>query len=41
VTDIDACPGDLARLMPKGYQLEGHELTLYGKCPACAGQGGH
>jgi len=36
VTDIDACPGDLARLMPSGYQLESHELTLYGRCPSCA-----
>ena len=35
VTDIDACPGDLSRLMPSGYQLESHELTLYGRCPSC------
>lgn len=41
VTDIDACPGDLGKLVPSGYLLESHELTLYGKCPACtvAGQG--
>lgn len=36
VTDIDACPGDLGKLMPKGYRLEGHELTLYGQCPSCS-----
>ncbi|MDH4377213.1 MAG: transcriptional repressor [Ramlibacter sp.] len=36
VTDIDACPGDLSKLMPKGYLLEEHQITLYGKCPACA-----
>lgn len=36
VTDIDACPGDLGKLMPKGYRLEGHELTLYGLCPSCS-----
>jgi Fur family ferric uptake transcriptional regulator len=35
VSDIDACPGDLSRLMPSGYLLEGHELTLYGRCPSC------
>lgn len=35
VTDIDACPGDLSRLMPTGYKLESHELTLYGRCPSC------
>ena len=36
VTDIDACPGDLSKLMPKGYSLEEHQITLYGKCPACS-----
>jgi Fur family ferric uptake transcriptional regulator len=36
VTDIDACPGDLSQLMPKGYTLEAHQITLYGRCPACA-----
>lgn len=36
VTDIDACPGDLSRLMPPGYFLEEHQITLYGTCPACA-----
>jgi Fur family ferric uptake transcriptional regulator len=36
VTDIYACPGDLGRLMPSGYQLESHDLTLYGRCPSCA-----
>jgi Fur family ferric uptake transcriptional regulator len=35
VTDIDACPGDLTRLMPSGYQLESHDLTRYGRCPSC------
>ncbi|NDF20219.1 MAG: hypothetical protein EB065_11510 [Betaproteobacteria bacterium] len=39
VTDIDACPGDLASLMPSGYLLEAHELTLYGRCPDCASAG--
>jgi Fur family ferric uptake transcriptional regulator len=36
VTDIDACPGDLSKLMPTGYALEEHQITLYGKCPACS-----
>ena len=35
VTDIDSCPSDLARLIPSGYMLEAHELTLYGRCPDC------
>lgn len=35
VFDIHACPDDLSKLMPRGYQLEQHELTLYGKCADC------
>ena len=36
VYDIDACPGNLAQLLPAGYQLSAHELTLYGRCADCA-----
>lgn len=36
VFDIDACPGDLSKLLPRGFRLEQHELTLYGRCPDCA-----
>jgi Fur family ferric uptake transcriptional regulator len=46
VTDIDACPGDLSKLMPSGYLLEEHQITLYGRCPNCSSEstrvrGGH
>ena len=36
VFDIDACPGDLGLLLPKGYELASHELTFYGRCAGCA-----
>lgn len=36
VYDIDACPGNLAKLLPPGYQLSAHEITLYGHCAECA-----
>jgi Fur family ferric uptake transcriptional regulator len=36
VFDVHACPGDLARLAPKGFTVEHHELTLYGQCADCA-----
>ncbi len=36
VFDVHACPGDLSRLVPKGFRIANHELTLYGKCPNCA-----
>ena len=46
VTDIDACPGDLSKLMPSGYLLEEHQITLYGRCQNCSSEstrvrGGH
>jgi Fur family ferric uptake transcriptional regulator len=35
VFDVHQCPGDLARLAPKGFTVEHHELTLYGRCDEC------
>lgn len=36
VYEVEGCPGDLKKLSPRGFKLEGHELTLYGVCAACA-----
>lgn len=33
--ELKGCPGNLQRLAPRGYAVEGHELTLYGRCPDC------
>ncbi|MBI5549824.1 MAG: transcriptional repressor [Deltaproteobacteria bacterium] len=33
--DIEACAGDLSRLVPSGFVMESHELTLNGACSAC------
>ncbi|MEY2729075.1 MAG: Fur family transcriptional regulator [Betaproteobacteria bacterium] len=35
VYDVHACPGDLGRLAPPGFQVESHDLTLYGRCGPC------
>lgn len=35
VFDVHACPGDMQKLAPKGFTVEGHELTLYGLCSEC------
>ncbi len=35
VFDVHDCPGDLARLAPKGFSVERHDLTLYGRCDEC------
>jgi Fur family ferric uptake transcriptional regulator len=35
VFEVHACPGNLAGLAPKGFVVERHELTLYGRCSDC------
>lgn len=35
VFDVHDCPGDLAKLAPKGFTVERHEITLYGLCDQC------
>jgi Fur family ferric uptake transcriptional regulator len=35
VFDVHDCPGSLSQLAPKGFTVERHELTLYGRCRAC------
>ncbi len=37
VFDIEGCPGGLKSLLPKGFKLQRHEITLYGRCDGCAG----
>ena len=38
VFDVHACPGDLASLAPPGFEVDSHEITLYGLCSDCAAQ---
>lgn len=37
VFEVDACPGDLRRLAPRGYRVEAHEIILFGVCRDCRG----
>jgi Fur family ferric uptake transcriptional regulator len=34
--DFQGCPGDLSQLVPRGFTMEAHELTLYGRCDQCS-----
>ena len=34
--DIHGCPGGLKKLVPEGFKMEDHDLTLSGLCAACA-----
>ena len=38
VFDVHDCPGDLKHMAPKGFTVERHELTFYGRCADCARQ---
>ncbi len=40
VYDLEVCPLHLAKgtIIPGGYMVEDHEMTLYGLCPACRNQ---
>ena len=33
--DIDGCPGRMERMVPDGFVLDGHEITLSGWCAEC------
>lgn len=34
--DVHGCPGRMDRMVPDGFVLEGHEITLSGWCDRCA-----
>lgn len=36
VFDVPGCPGQVQKLAPKGFSVERHDLTLYGRCPDCS-----
>lgn len=33
---IDACPGPMKDLVPRGFRVDGHEIVLHGRCAQCA-----
>jgi len=34
--EVEVCPRDLARDLPAGYTLEGHDILLRGLCDDCS-----
>ncbi|MGA8262253.1 MAG: transcriptional repressor [Arenicellales bacterium] len=36
VYEIEGCVNELKRLVPKGFTIEDHDLTFYGRCRNCA-----
>jgi Fur family transcriptional regulator, ferric uptake regulator len=41
VYDIPGCPGNLRALAPRGFRVERHEVTLYGRCSDCGKRSAH
>jgi Fur family ferric uptake transcriptional regulator len=37
VFEIHGCPGNLEQLLPDGFELTEHEITLFGRCADCSG----
>ncbi|MDX1681750.1 MAG: transcriptional repressor [Phycisphaeraceae bacterium] len=35
VFDVPGCPGNVSDLAPDDYQVDHHEIILYGRCPDC------
>lgn len=35
VYDIPGCSAHLDAMLPRGFTIEDHEITLYGRCAAC------
>lgn len=35
VFEVQGCPGNLNHLAPQGFEVIGHELTLFGHCGEC------
>jgi Fur family ferric uptake transcriptional regulator len=35
VFELEGCPDGLERLLPRGFEVSGHEVLLYGRCASC------
>lgn len=35
VFELEGCPGNLARMVPDGFEMEDHEVFLFGRCADC------
>ena len=36
VYEMEGCPGPLNGLAPRGFEVDAHEVLLYGRCATCA-----
>ncbi len=40
VFEVPECASDVRRMTPAGFELDGHDVVLYGKCDECAAASG-
>ena len=38
VYEVFGCPGNLEQMIPDGFQLTDHDITLFGLCASCSNQ---
>lgn len=36
VFNLFSCPGNMEKLLPPGFELHSHDITLFGNCSNCA-----
>lgn len=36
VFEVEDCPGDVGRIAPPGFRVDGHEIVLFGTCAGCS-----
>ena len=36
VYELDGCSSEVRGELPRGFRATGHDVTIYGHCPACA-----
>lgn len=39
VYDVPGCVHGIEAMVPQGFKTRGHEVVIYGLCPACSGGG--
>ena len=37
VYDLPGCPGNLRSILPEGFSMADHKITIYGNCASCQG----
>ena len=37
IFDFDGCPSNLGGLVPPGFEMDDHEIYIYGRCAECTG----